>query len=322
MIFNISASGYQLREPVTVSETSGLQLHRWLHPKYWGLWLLFGFLRLIILLPLKWIEALGGFIGWLLYGASASRRKVTRINIQQAYPEYHEAEIKKLIKASYRSLGISIFEMALAWWASRDYLRAHCTVEGMQHLEAELAKGKGVIMLTGHFSTLEIGGILMALYTPLQAVYKKAHNPMFNTFMHVYRNKHLEKAIPNTSIRDFIKGLRNGMATWYAPDQDFSRNIVFAPFLGGIAGTLTSTAKMAEMTGASVVPFYPQRLDNGKGYKLVILPALENFPTGDKQKDAAKVNQAIEEMVRRNPEQYAWIHKRFKTQPEGQPSIY
>lgn len=303
-------------------ETNGIQIRRWLLPKYWGMWLFFAFLRIVILLPLQWIEAIGGFFGWLLYRLAPSRRRVTRINIQQAYPEYSELEIKKLIKASYKSLGISMFEMALAWWASRDYLRAHCSVEGIEHLEQALAKDKGVIMLTGHFSTLEIGGILMALYTPLNAVYKKAHNPMFNTFMDFYRNKHLQKAIPNTSVRDFIKGLRNGVATWYAPDQDFTQNIVFAPFLGGIAGTLTSTAKMAEMTGASVVPFYPQRLDKGKGYKLVILPALENFPSGDQQEDASCVNLAIEEMVRKNPEQYVWIHKRFKTQPEGRPSIY
>ena len=305
-----------------MSNASGLQLQRWLHPKYWGMWLFFSFLRLVTLLPLRWIEAIVSFLGWLFYRLAPSRRRVTRINIQQAYPEYRDVEIKKLIKASYRSLGISVFEMALAWWASRDYLRKHCTVEGIENLEAELTKGKGIIMLTGHFSTLEIGGILMALYTPLNAVYKKAHNPMFNTFMHFYRNKHLQEAIPNSNVRGFIKGLRNGTATWYAPDQDFTENIVFAPFLGGIAGTLTSTAKMAEMTGASVVPFYPQRLENGQGYKLVILPALENFPSGDQVEDATKVNQAIEEMVRKNPEQYAWIHKRFKTQPEGQPSIY
>ncbi len=305
-----------------MSKPSGLQLQRWLHPKYWGMWLFFAFLRTVTLLPLTGIEAIGGFFGWMLYRLVPSRRRVTRINIQQAYPDYDEAQIKKLIKASYKSLGISIFEMALAWWARRDYLRAHCTVEGMEHLEQALAKNKGVIMLTGHFSTLEIGGILMALYTPLNAVYKKAHNPMFNTFMHVYRNKHLEKAIPNTNVRDFIKGLRNGVATWYAPDQDFTQNIIFAPFLGGMASTLTSTAKMAEMTGASVVPFYPQRLEDGKGYKLVILPALEHFPSGDQYEDAVKVNQAIEEMVRKNPEQYAWIHKRFKTQPDGLPSIY
>ena len=305
-----------------VNKESGLQLQRWLHPKYWGMWFFFAFLRIVTLLPLSWIEAIGGFLGWLLYRLAPSRRRVCRINIQQAYPEYSEEEIKKLIKASYRSLGISVFEMALAWWASRNYLRAHCTVEGMEHLEQALAKGKGVIMLTGHFSTLEIGGILMALYTPLNAVYKKAHNPMFNTFMHFYRNKHLKEAIPNTNVRGFIKGLRNGIATWYAPDQDFTQNIVFAPFLGGIAGTLTSTAKMAEISDASVVPFYPQRLDKGKGYKLVVLPALENFPSGDQIIDATSVNQAIEAMVRKNPEQYAWIHKRFKTQPEGRASIY
>lgn len=305
-----------------MSEKSGLQLQRWLHPKYWGMWLFFAFLRIVTLLPLRAIETVGTFFGWLLYRLAPSRRRVTRINIQQAYPDYDEAQIKKLIKASYKSLGISVFEMALAWWASRDYLRSHCTVEGMEHLEAELEKGKGVIMLTGHFSTLEIGGILLALYTPLNAVYKKAHNPMFNTFMHFYRNKHLQKAIPNNNVRDFIKGLRNGIATWYAPDQDFTQNIVFAPFLGGVAGTLTSTAKMAQIAKASVVPFYPQRLANGQGYKLVILPALENFPSGDQVKDATRVNQAIEEMVRKNPEQYAWIHKRFKTQPDGKPSIY
>ncbi|MDH3343029.1 MAG: lipid A biosynthesis lauroyl acyltransferase, partial [Gammaproteobacteria bacterium] len=190
-----------------MSNTSGLQLTRWLHPKYWGMWLFFIFLRLVILLPLKWIDAIGAFLGWLLYRLAPSRRRVTRINIQQAYPEYKDDDIKKLIKASYKSLGVSVFEMALAWWASRDYLRKHCHVEGMEHLEQALANGKGAIMLTGHFSTLEIGGILLALFTPLNAVYKKAHNPMFNTFMHFYRSKHLQAAIPNTNVRGFIKGL-------------------------------------------------------------------------------------------------------------------
>lgn len=305
-----------------MSKKISLQVHRWLHPKYWGLWLFFGLQRLSTLLPLSWIEAPGTFLGWLMYRLAPSRRRVARINIQQAYPEYDEVQIKKLIKASFKSLGISVFEMGLAWWASGDYLRAHCDIEGLEHLEQAVAKGKGVIMLTGHFSTLEIGGALLSLYTPLHSVYKRAHNPMFDTFMLYYRSKRLKKLIANTNVRDFIKGLRNGYATWYAPDQDFTQHIVFAPFLGGTATTLISTGKIAQMTGASVVPFFPQRLEKGKGYKLVLLPALENFPSGDQYQDAVKVNQALEEMVRRNPEQYAWLHKRFKTQPEGQPSIY
>lgn len=287
------------------------------------MWLLFGFLRLVILLPLSWVNALGGFIGWLSYRLAPSRRRVARINISQAYPDYNEQQIKQLVKQSYRSVGISVFEMALAWWAPREYLRRHCAVEGLEHLENALAKHKGVIMLTAHFTTLEIGGILLALYTPLNAVYKRAHNPMFNAFMHYYRNLHLHRAIPNRDVRAFINGLREGHATWYAPDQDFSdQSIVFTPFLGGIASTLTSTARMAEKTGAAVVPFYPVRLEGNAGYKLVILPALDNFPGGDTLQDSARINQTIEYMVRENPAQYSWIHKRFKTQPEGMVSPY
>ena len=305
-----------------MSEKISLQVQRWLHPKYWFLWLFFGLQRLSTLLPLRAIEAPGAFLGWLVYRLAPSRRRVARINIQQAYPEYSETQIKQLIKASFKSLGISVFEMGIAWWSSGSDLREQCSIEGLEHLEQALAKGKGVIMLTGHFSTLEMGGVLMSLYTPLHTVYKKAHNPMFDTFMFYYRSKHLKKVIPNTNVRAFIKGLREGYATWYAPDQDFTKNIIFAPFLGGTATTLISTAKIAGMTGASVVPFYPLRLDKGQGYKLVVLPALENFPSGDQYKDAVRVNQALEEMVRKNPEQYAWIHKRFKTQPDGKPSIY
>ena len=300
-----------------------LKVKQFLAPRFWPMWLFFGFLRLVILLPLSWINAIGNFIGWLAYKLVASRRRIARINISQAYPDYDDAQIEHLVKQSFKSVGISIFELALAWWSPRDYLRKHCKVEGMAHLEKALAKNSGVILLTGHFSTLEIGGILMAMYTPLNAIYKRAHNPMFNAFMHYYRDRHLHSAIPNKDVRAFIKGLREGKATWYAPDQDFAdQSIVFTPFLGGLASTLTSTARMAEKTGAAVVPYYPVRLDNNQGYKLVILPALEVFPTGDVAQDSARINQTIETMVRLNPEQYSWIHKRFKTQPEGMVSPY
>lgn len=300
----------------------------YLAPRYWLLWLVFGVLRLTVLLPLPILEKLGGFIGWLIYRLAPSRRQVARINIQQAYPGYTETQIKQLVKLSFNNTGMSLFEMALAWWARRDYLQSHCEIDGMQHLQDALAKGRGVILLTGHFTTLEIGGILMALYTPLEAVYKRAHNPMFNTFMHHYRSKHLQRAIPNTNARAFIQALKSNVTVWYAPDQDFSaQDVVFTPFLGGMASTLMSTVRMAEMTGAAVVPYYPQRLPGAKGYKLVIQPALENFPAGNHDEqaryaNAARINQAIDAMVRSNPEQYAWIHKRFKTQPEGAKSIY
>jgi KDO2-lipid IV(A) lauroyltransferase len=292
-------------------------------PRYWPMWLVFGLMRLISMLPLRWMQAIGAGIGLLIYRLVASRRRVARINIKQAYPDYEEEQIRTLNIASFKSLGISVFEIALAWWKNRDYLRSICEIEGQQHLDQALARGKGVILLTGHFTTLEIGAMLIGLHTTLNGVYKKAHNPMFNAFMAHYRSTYGEELIENKNVRALIRGLRKGRATWFAPDQDFAdQDIVFTPFLGGVASTLTATARMAEMTGAAVVPFYPVRLEKGRGYKLVILPALEDFPSDDIDRDSARVNQAIEDMVYANPEQYGWVHKRFKTQPPGKPSVY
>lgn len=300
-----------------------LKFRHYLSPKYWGTWLLFLIMRLIVLLPLSVIEKIGAGLGLIIYRLMPSRRRVARTNIKQAYPEYSEQQIKTLMRQSFISLGISVFETGLAWWASRDYLRKRCSVEGMEHLETALSKGNGVILLTGHFTTLEIGGILMALYTPLNAIYKKAHNIMFNDFMVYYRSQHLEHVITNKDVRSFIKGLKSGVATWYAPDQNTGgKSTVFTPFLGGIASTLTSASRISAITQAAVVPFYPVRLGNGKGYKLIIHEALENFPDGDTLKDAANINLAIDKMVRQLPGQYAWIHKRFKNRPEGKSSIY
>lgn len=310
-----------------MSNVIPLNVRAYLAPKYWPMWLAFGLLRLMAMLPIRWTQTIGTGLGLLVYRLVPSRRRVARINIRQAYPGYSDEQIRALNIASFKSLGISVFETAQAWWADRDYMRSICEVEGKQHLDDALAKGKGVILLTGHFTTLEIGAMLIGLQTTLKGVYngvyKKAHNPMFNAFMAHYRSTYGEELIENKNVRALIRGLRKGRATWFAPDQDFSeQDIVFTPFLGGIASTLTATARMAEMTGAKVVPFYPVRLDGGQGYRLVILPALKDFPSNDIEKDSARINKAIEDMVYANPEQYGWVHKRFKYRPPGEPPIY
>jgi KDO2-lipid IV(A) lauroyltransferase len=306
-----------------MSNVIPLNARDYVAPKYWPMWLVFGLMRLITMLPLRWMQAIGAGIGLLTYRLVASRRRVARINIKQAYPDYSEEQIRTLNIASFKSLGISVFEIALAWWKNRDYLRSICEIDGKQHLDQALARGKGVILLTGHFTTLEIGAMLIGLHTTLNGVYKKAHNPMFNAFMAHYRSTYGEELIENKNVRALIRGLRKGRATWFAPDQDFAdQDIVFTPFLGGVASTLTATTRMAEMTGAAVVPFFPVRLAKGRGYKLVILPALRDFPSDDIDRDSARVNKAIEDMVYANPEQYGWVHKRFKTQPTGKPSVY
>ena len=276
-----------------------LQFRSYLTPKYWPLWFAIGLLRLTTFLPASVIHAAGSFLGLLLYRVIPSRRRVARINLKQAYPDLTNKEIDDLNKKSFKSLGISIFEMGIAWFKKSQELQQQCQIEGKEHLDQAMAKNKGVILLTGHFTTLEIGGHLIGTYVDkYNAVFKKAHDPLFNALMVFYRSKMGNELIETRNVRAIIRGLKTGHATWFGPDQDFAnQEIVFTPFLGGIASTLTATAKLAKITGASVVPFYPVRLDKGKGYKLIILPALENFPSDDIEVDSARVNKTIETMV-------------------------
>ncbi|MBE9567922.1 MAG: LpxL/LpxP family Kdo(2)-lipid IV(A) lauroyl/palmitoleoyl acyltransferase [Proteobacteria bacterium] len=301
-----------------------LQLSSYLAPKHWPTWLGIGILRLSSFLPLSVIHIIGPALGMLIYRLASSRRRVARINLKQAYPDYSDDQITALTKASFRSLGLSIFEMGMAWFWSERALKKICQIEGMEHLEQAVAKNKGVILLTGHFTTLEIGGFLISLYLDKpNAIFKRAHNPLFNTLMMHYRSRMGSELIETRNVRAFIRGLKDGYVTWYGPDQDFAdQDIVFTPFLGGIASTLTATAKLSRITGAAVVPFYPVRLAGNKGYKLIILPELDNYPTGDIMADSARINKVIEEMVYQQPEQYLWSHKRFKKTADNSPSIY
>jgi KDO2-lipid IV(A) lauroyltransferase len=301
-----------------------LLFRSYLAPKHWPLWIAIGLLRLAVYLPSSTVYSLGEFLGMLIYRLMPSRRRAARKNLTQAYPDFSKQEIDTLSKKAFKSLGISIFEMGIAWFEKNDTLKEHCQIEGKEHLDDAIADNRNVILLTGHFTTLEIGARLMGFYAEkYNGVFKKAHDPLFNAIMVRYRSKFGDELIDNKNVRGIIRGLKKGHATWFAPDQDFRhQEIVFTPFLGGIASTLTATAKLAKITGAAVVPFYPVRLNNGKGFKLIVLPALKNFPSGDIEADSARVNKTIEEMVYACPEQYLWSHKRFKTQPDRNIDFY
>ena len=300
------------------------QYKSYLTPNYWPLWFAIGLLRLASYLPVSAMQGIGSALGKLLYRVVPSRRRAARINLKQAYPDLSNAEIDALNKKAFNSLGISVFEMGTAWFKKSEALKRQCQIEGKEHLDQAMAKNKGVVLLTGHFTTLEIGSRLIGFYADkYNGVYKKAHDPLFNAIMVHYRSMFGDELIENKNVRAIIRGLKKGHATWFAPDQDFGdQDIVFTPYLGGIASTLTATAKLAKMTGAAVVPFYPVRLPHGQGYKLIVLPALENFPSDDIEADSARVNKTIEDMVYACPEQYLWSHKRFKTQPDRRTNIY
>ncbi len=301
--------------------------------KYWPMWFGFGVLRLFTLLPIKWSLAIGAVLGQLIYHLAASRRRIAYINLKQAFPDYDEKQLEQLNINCFRSLGRSIFETGYAWYGKTDYLKKICSIEGKQHLDNAMQEGKGVILLTGHFTALDIGARMIGFYSaPYNGVFKKAHNKLFNAMMVHCRARYGEKLIENKDVRSVIRGLKSGHSTWFAPDQDFAnQDIVFTPYLGGIASTLTATTKMVKMTGAAVIPFYPLRLDKNvekradekdKLYRIVVLPALENFPSGNIEDDSARINKSIETLVYAAPEQYGWMHKRFKTTPDRLNDFY
>ncbi len=313
---------------LTTMANNGFPYQKFMQPRYWIMWLGFAALRLFTLLPGHWSLGLGKKLGSLIYYVASSRRRVAHINIQQAFPDYATTQINALNLACFRSLGTSIFETGYAWFGNKEKLKNSCTIEGQQYLDEAMQKGRGVILLTGHFTTLDIGARMIGFYaSPYDGVYKKAHNPLFNAMMEYCRIRYGNELIENKNVRGIIRSLKKGHAIWFAPDQDFAnQDIVFTPYLGGIASTLTATTKIAKMTGASVVPFYPVRLpdddNSGMQYKIVVKPALENFPSVNIEEDSARINREIEAMVYALPEQYGWMHKRFKTTEDRQNNFY
>lgn len=303
--------------------TSASAARAFLAPRYWPLWLGFGLLRLAILLPYRWQLHLGGLIGRLMYLTIPRRRHIASTNIRLCFPHLSEREQRELVKQSFRNVGISLFEIGLCWWGSERKLRPLCHIEGLEHLEAARQTGKGIILFSAHFTGLEIGGRLLARHTPFYVMYKYHRNPLFEAVMKSGRERRFLGAIERSDVRSMIKTLKLGHACWYALDQDFGTvNAVFAPFFGIPAATLTSTSRIAKLTGAAVVPFFVRRLDHGRGYQLTLLPALDGFPSGDDQADATRTNALIESEVRQAPAQYLWMHRRFKSRPAGDSDVY
>lgn len=303
--------------------SSTLRPSRYLKPRYWLLWLGLGIWWLSAQLPYRLQLALGALVGDLMYLTLGRRRHIARVNLELCFPELDEPERKRVLAATFRSSGISLLETAAAWWGRERPLEHLNHIEGLEHFDAAMAEGKGVILLSAHFTCLEIGGRLLAQHRPFHVVYKYHRNPLFHAVMKANREHRFQGAIERSDIRSMLKVLKQGHACWFALDQDFgTQNAVFAPFMGVPAATLTSTTRIARLTGCRVVPFFVRRLQGTEGYQLTLLPALEDFPSGDDVVDATRTNALIEAEIRKAPEQYLWVHRRFKSRPEGAPEVY
>ncbi len=296
---------------------------RFLHPRHWPTWFGVGLLRACTGLPYRAQLALGAGLGRLMYWALPSRRQIARINLTLCFPGLEQRERERMMKATFRSIGISVLESGLAWWGARERLEPLCHLSGLEHLQAAQEHGKGVILLSAHITCLEIGGRLLSFHQPFQVMYKQQRNPLFERLLKRSRERHYQRAVQRHDVRGMLKGLKQNLVCWYAPDQDFgSRNAVFVPFFGVPTATVTATSRFAALSGGAVVPFFPRRRADGSGYELTIQPALENFPSGDDAADTARINRLIEEQVRLAPEQYLWLHRRFRTRPPGEKNPY
>jgi KDO2-lipid IV(A) lauroyltransferase len=296
------------------------------HPysiRYWPTWMAIAVLWCLSQLPFAWQLAIGRFIGRTFYHLAGRRRAIAAVNLSLCFPELPASEREKILAEQFVSMGIGILEMAMSWWSPARRLKKLARIEGLQHLQAALDSGKGVILLSAHFTTLEIGGRLLALHCPFHVMYREHKNAAFHRVMKSARRRHFGKAIPRGDLRGMLRSLQDNIPVWYAPDQDYGREqSIFVPFFGIPAASITATSRLARISDAAVVPFFQTRLANARGYQLTLYPPLDNFPGPSVEHDTRRINEIIEARIREQPDQYLWAHRRFKNRPDGEPGIY
>lgn len=281
--------------------------------------LLHGIIRLPIHIQF-WIGHQLGRLGRLI---SRKWRSTAARNLSAAFAEYGSVQQEQLVKQHFRSLGIGLIEMGLAWWGSDKPLKQRVTIEGLEHLDNALQQGNGVILLSAHFTTLEIGGRLLSLFRPLHAMYREQDNKIFNEAMVSGRLSFLQSLVKKSDLRGMLKLLKQNQIVWYAMDQNSSdASAVFTHFFGIPCSTTAATSKLAERSGAIVIPFSTRRLEPENRYHLTIHPPLDHFPSKDPVTDTQQIMDLFESEIRKAPEQYLWIHRRFKRQPEGAAPFY
>ena len=293
------------------------------HPLCWPSWLGLGLLWLLARLPLPLLRAVGRALGPLLWAAAGSRRRIAKRNLELCFPEMDHAEREALWHRQGRNNGQMLSEFALAWMGSHSAIDAvPVRYEGLEHLAAAKAAGRGVILVGGHFSHLELCGRLLTRKIELAGMYREHKDPTFEWGILRARLRYACAMFRRDQLRQTLRFLKSGGALWYAPDQDYKRGEqVFVPFFGVPAATLTATHQLARMSGALVMGFFHRRSESGE-YQIRISPPLDDFPSDDVSADTARVNRLIESMVLAAPDQYLWVHQRFKHRPTGEPSLY
>jgi KDO2-lipid IV(A) lauroyltransferase len=278
---------------------------------------------LLHFLPLALLAPVGRAFGMFSYMVAAERRRVGRINLRLCFPGWSEAERRRLLHCHFQAFGRAILERGILWWSSRERILRVVRIEGLQHWQA-VAHGP-VIWLAPHFVGLDMGGTRLAAEYRAASMYSRQKDPTLDAILYHGRTRFVMPRLVSRQegVRPLVRVMREGLPFYYLPDMDFGvRDSVFVPFFGVPTATITGLSRIARVAGAAIVPVLTRQLPGGRGYVLRFYPAWENFPSDDPEADARRMNAFIEERVREMPEQYHWLHKRFKTRPPGSPRVY
>jgi len=319
-----------MRGPLNYSRLARLARQRltnamqFIHPRYWLLWFGILLLWLISLLPYRAMAFLGRGLGVILYHVAGRRAHIVRTNLSLCFPEHDSHQTEKLMKDHFKSLGQAVITIGINLFASQRRLQRLVTIRDRHFFDQQIAAGKPIILLAPHFVAMEIAGLVLAPERHMLSMYQTIRNPLIDSLIRRCRSRFGGIMIERKAdMRQVVKMVRGGSPFYYLPDQDpGSSDKVFAPFFGIQTAVTPGLSRFASLSKAAVIPCFTKLLPNGAGYEVIFLPPLENFPTKDAIEDTRRMNEVIEQGIREMPEQYFWVHRRFKSRPEGEQSLY
>lgn len=297
-----------------------------LHPRYWGTWLGIGLLYLLVLLPYPVLYLIGCGLGRCAKRFMTRRVNIVRRNLELCFPDMPADKREKMIADNFESVGMGLIETGMAWFWPDWRINRWCNYhpEGIESVKHIINSGQGVLLIGIHFLTLELGARIFGMKTPGIGVYRPNDNQLLDWVQTRGRMRSNKSMLDRKDLKGMIRALKQGEIIWYAPDHDYGpRGSTFVPlFAVEQAATTTGTYTLAKLSGASIVPFVPRRLPKGKGYELIVLPPARTPPLENPEETARWMNTIIEQCIKMAPEQYMWLHRRFKTRPEGMADRY
>jgi len=296
-----------------------------LHPRFWLCWSGIAALWLTVQLPYPVLIKIGPRLGQLAMRLLPRRADIARRNLSLCFPQMSEKERAALLQQNFESVGMGVLETGIAWFWPERRLRNYFSVSGYEHMEQARARGKGVVLIGMHFLTLELGARIFGMLNPGIGVYRPNNNALLDWLQTRGRLRSNKTMLDRYDLKGMIRALKQNEILWYAPDHDYGKtNSVFAPFFAvPDAATTAGSYMLVKSANPAVIPFVPRRKKDGTGYELIIQEDISGTLQGaDKESVAIQMNQAIERAVLMAPAQYMWLHRRFKTRPQGQPDLY